>query len=331
MVASAFVSTKQGGLIACVETVLDYNGDYAKRISSEFYRWISDKVYEHHKTAEDIAREEDFKRSLEESAARRAEWGKKNSELRAVEYKELAAQVKHTALPDPLVDELVSLAMTETNEQRENSPDRRPTFAPPIPFSKEFIDALQRLKERDPKIEFEPGYGRLWAVWESPKKAHGKCKGFELRAGKAHDGEIITNIRPGYGGGWWTGPDWGVPELYLEEWMGSAQVAAQEKGYSERRERFILHSELRELGIAEILKFAGAPQEVMLAGARLAEICCCCGRALTGPTSMALGIGPECIKGAIWSRAYFNGWTKEQTEAYYLARQDKQTALIACQ
>jgi hypothetical protein len=340
-ILSAFVSTTKGGLVSCVEiNSRDESGEasegWERRCASSGFRdWIWQERYKHHKTAEEIENEEHWKRSRAEAAVRhaeylvrRAEWEKKNSALRWAERKELEAQVKHSAFPDHLVDELVNLAIKETDQPRENSPDRRPTFAPPIPFSKELIDALERLKSLDSKIEFEPGYGRLWAVWESPKKAHGKCKGFDLLVGKVRQGQAIVTIRPGVGGSWWTGPKWSVPSLYLTESMGESQIAVQEKDYNKHKERFLLNSELRELGIAEILKFAGAPYEVMLAGARFAKICCCCGRELTDPTSMALGIGPECIKEAIWSRAYFDGWTKEQTEAYYLAREDKQTALL---
>jgi hypothetical protein len=92
-----------------------------------------------------------------------------------------------------------------------------------------------------------------------------------LRIGKAHDGAVITNIRPGYPG-WWTGPDYVTPELYLEERFDEAQAAVQKKTYDERKKRFLIDSELRELGIAEIFKFAGSPEEVMLSGARLAGI-----------------------------------------------------------
>jgi hypothetical protein len=257
---------------------------------------------------------------------RHAEWEKKNNELRDAEYAELKEQVKHSALPDAVVDRLVILAIKETDEQRKNSPDRRPTFAPPIPFSHKLVDALKRFQALDPRIECEPGYGRLWAIWESPKKTHGKCQGFELRAGKAHDGELITKVRSGSGAKWWTGPEWTIPHLHLREWMKEAQVASQEKAYRAEKERFILRCALRELGTVEILKFAGALDEVMLAGARLAKICCCCGRALTDPTSMALGIGPECLKTSIWWEHHLHGQTKEQTVAAYLTAEDQRTS-----
>jgi hypothetical protein len=329
---SAFVSTKQGGWIAVVRitSTNDDNDDcYAV---SKLKEWIWEKVYDHHRTpeqiAEQIAQEERYKKLREENEAKRVEWEKKNNERLSAERIALDSQVKHTAIPHAVIDELVTLAVKHTEEQRENSPDRRPTFAPPISFSKELVDALERSRSLYPNREFEQGYGRLWAVWESPKKAHGKCKGFELRAGKAHDGELITKIRPGYGGGWWTGPNWSTPSSDLRQGMTEGQITTEQKKFNERKERFILDSGLRELGIAEILKFAGAPEEVMLAGARLAGICCECGRELTDPTSMALGIGPECIKGAIWINRKLNGWTKEQTEAYYLAQQDKQTVLV---
>jgi hypothetical protein len=63
----------------------------------------------------------------------------------------------------------------------------------------------------------------------------------------------------------------------------------------------------------------------MLAGARLAKICCRCGRTLTDPTSMALGIGPECLNVSIWWEQQLHGRTKEQTQAYYLVTEDQRT------
>jgi hypothetical protein len=240
-ISSAFVSTKQGGMIG---GVVIGTPNYANYISSDLHNWISRKVYDHHRTAEDIEREEYYKRLHEETLARHAEWEQKNNELRHAEYLELKTQVKHSALPDAVVDQLVSLAVKETDEQRKNSPDRRPTFAPPIPFAGELVEALERFKALAVKVEFEPGYGRLWAVWESPKKAHRKCKGFELRAGKAHNGLLITSLRPGSGARWWTGPEWTVPHLHLREWMKEVQVANQEKVYLLCRKR-ALHPALR--------------------------------------------------------------------------------------
>jgi hypothetical protein len=321
-IIAAFISTKQGGLIGAATIIETACQQYGFTSSSSLDGWVWRKVYDHHKTAEDVEREEDFKRRREERLIKSAEWEKKNTELRRTEYLELKEQVKHSSLPDARVDALVALAVKETDEQREAIPDRRPTFAPPIPFSEALIALLERHKALDSKTQFEPGYGRLWAVWESPKKAHGKCKGFELRAGKAHDGLLITNVRSGSGAKWWTGPEWTIPHLHLREWMKEVQVAIQEKTYRAEKERFILHCELRESGTVEILKFAGAPEKIMLAGARLAKICCRCGRALTDPTSMALGIGPECLKEATWWAQYLDGWTKEQTLAYYLAREE---------
>jgi hypothetical protein len=92
-----------------------------------------------------------------------------------------------------VVDKLVELAIAETAYQRSSSPDRRPTFAPPITFCAELETLLSNAKNIG--NEFEPGYGRLWAVWENPKLTLGKCKGFELRAGKNHDGPVLVKIR----------------------------------------------------------------------------------------------------------------------------------------
>jgi hypothetical protein len=285
-VTCAFIKTKSGGLVAGIS----FRGE-----TSDLTEWIWLLKYERDLTPEDIAEQERRAKLQEERQAERIEKDRQLAEESNAEYQRLKGQIPRTALPPTIVNGLIELALQETNYQRERSPDRRATFAPPIPFSEELVSALERLKKLRPRIEFEPGYGRLWSVWESPKLANGKCKGFDLRAGKAHDGEVIVNIRPG-DGSWWTGPAWEAPRVRIECWMGANYVAVQHKAYNEQKERFLLRSELRELGIADILKFSGSPEEVMRAGGRIAGICCRCGRLLTDPTSMALGIGPECIQ-----------------------------------
>jgi hypothetical protein len=183
---------------------------------------------------------------------------------------------------------------------------RRPTFAPPITFDAE-LDAL--ISKAESGKDYEPGYGRLWAVWENPKRTLGKCKGFELRAGKGHDGPVLVQIRVGYGQNkWWTGPNWCCPQ-----WTGDD--AQYEKG----KARFLLRCQLRESGIREILRFADSPEEVMREGARKAKICCRCSRELTDPTSMALGVGPECIKHVAWD----NGVSVEAIAPLFREREER--------
>jgi hypothetical protein len=72
------------------------------------------------------------------------------------------------------------------------------------------------------------------------------------------------------------------------------RFAKRHEEYLLRQKRYALRERLRELGLAAILAFTGAPDETMQRGARLAGICCNCGRTLTDPTSLELGIGPEC-------------------------------------
>lgn len=68
------------------------------------------------------------------------------------------------------------------------------------------------------------------------------------------------------------------------------ELAAHER----RMKSYRLRERIRELGMAAIAGFSGAPDELMKTGAQIAGICCICGRALTDPTSMRLGIWPEC-------------------------------------
>ncbi len=309
----AFVKTKTG-LFA---------GICINESDDRLRRWIWDLKLERDTTPEQIAEKERWKKLNEETRIANEATDKRLFEQSDQQYKELIKTIVCTAIAPTLVNELVDLAVKETSLQRETSPDRRPTFAPPIPFSPEMDSALKRLKLLDPKLEFEPGYGRLWAVWESPERANGKCQGFNLRAGKAQDGVMLVQIRPG-SGGWWTGPRWTAPRLFLSHRMYENQIGIQELHYETSKERFLINSELRELGIAEILKFAEAPEEVMLAGARIAGICCRCGRPLTDPTSMALGIGPECIH----HLAYDLQMSVSALQSRLLVQEFKQTTLI---
>jgi Family of unknown function (DUF6011) len=318
----AFLNPLRGGLNAYV--VMSIPGHDDSRSHYDLEHWISDNKHKRYLvTPEGIAEQERWKKKLEDNEAERAAKQKKLDDQSSQERRQLQDQYKTSAIPPKVVDDLVVLAVKETNYQRQNTPDRRPTFAPPIPFSKELIDALERFKALKPKAEFEPGYGRLWAVWESPKLAHGKCNGFQLRAGKGHDGETLVEIRPG-SGGWWTGPNWSPTTLCLQHYMNEEAITNQKQKYQEEKTLFLIHCELRELGILEILKFAGAPEEVMRAGGRIAGICCRCGRVLTDPTSMALGIGPECIQHA----AGEYGMSVLEMAKLFKEEEFKQTTLI---
>jgi hypothetical protein len=79
-------------------------------------------------------------------------------------------------------------------------------------------------------------------------------------------------------GEWSAGPDWLAPDGSDPYWA----------------HRFPLVVRARELGAALVLAFAGAPEAHLLRGGRLTGECCVCGRTLRDPTSVGLGIGPEC-------------------------------------
>jgi hypothetical protein len=116
---SAFISTKKGGLIGAIIISTRDGGDHTP---SELRDWVCREVYNHHKTAEDIAQLEDYKRMREAYLVKRAEWEKRNQELRRAEYEELAAQVRRTALPNALVDELVTLASRKRINRGKTTP-----------------------------------------------------------------------------------------------------------------------------------------------------------------------------------------------------------------
>ena len=219
-------------------------------------------------------------------------------------------------------------AIRDTDQQRCLHPERRPTWAPPLPFNCKMEAALERLKSLIPEADFDCSYGRLWAVWAHPKWCKGKFDGFDLRAGREHNGEIITRIRPGREL-WWIGPNWrtpcppkdpetwekresrlrklwarvGDPDFLLKAIARAKESFAEEQAEYIRKKaqgekvvgRIELRHNIRELGVAAILAFAGAPDATMQSGARLAGICCRCGRILTDASSRELGIGPECF------------------------------------
>jgi hypothetical protein len=223
---------------------------------------------------------------------------------------------------------LAQRVLIDTAEQRQLHPERRPTWAPPLPFQPELVSALERLKSLLPDADFDPSYGRLWAEWADPKRCDGRFDGFTLRAGKAHNGERLVRLRPGARGLWHVGPHWLAPKapkaprnpvrvlMSLDsdpDWIAQPEKArefrrdieehfakAQEKFAQEQEqhaiamERVDLRDAIRDPGVAAFLNFAGAPDATMKSGAILAGICMHCGRVLTDTTSRELGIGPEC-------------------------------------
>jgi hypothetical protein len=51
---------------------------------------------------------------------------------------------------------------------------------------------------------------------------------------------------------------------------------------------------------AEIIKLASSPKEAAIAHGMETGTCACCGRELTDPNSIAMGIGPDCAAGYGW-------------------------------
>jgi hypothetical protein len=239
-------------------------------------------------------------------------------------------------ITENILDQLVARALADTEQARAEHPKRRPTWAPPIPFEQELVEALEEAKSKF-QWTFESGYGRLWAAWDSPRYFKEiRFGGFNLYAGKERGGWFsIIKIRRGRGDTWvaveswsptsprpWTKrevelvkeharrkaqiqkryaefgevrPEWKFERDLQEDLVRAREVFEKESAlHAEYLERSQLYNRLRDLGLVALARFAGAPDEVMRTGAHLAGICCICGRTLTDPTSMRLGIGPEC-------------------------------------
>ena len=184
--------------------------------------------------------------------------------------------------PDDAIQTLAERALLDTAQARQDHPGKRPTWAPAIPFPEELGAALQELKALYPRLKIAAtDYGRLWAAWVNPRHCGpGAFAGFDLRSGKAHNGEALVKIRRGVGSLWWIGPRWKEPAPHWSP---------------ERQRRYELRTVIYKLGLQAILELVGSDaNSAFERGARLAGVCRCCWRTLTDPTSIAFGIGPEC-------------------------------------
>jgi hypothetical protein len=159
---------------------------------------------------------------------------------------------------------LQNLAIEGTAEQRRLHPKRRPTWAPAIAFSEELIEALRPFYNG-----CDCKFGRLWPHFSWDGKWWDKerpVRSFHLHAGLLPNGLSIVfvakNFKP---------PAWSV------------------NTFSQR-------DRVRDLGVAELIKFAASTEEVLVAGARVSGICYRCYKPLTDPQSRQRGIGPECFK-----------------------------------
>ena len=192
---------------------------------------------------------------------------------------------------------------------------RRPTWAPRLKVgSEELLETLYALEWLGGD---DLAVIRLWARFTTPKRGKVSCEGFELRSGEKHSGKtiwearyydkasVLANIareiketamedylrplRARF-----------VPEVrkQLEDWQREAKAGgwsfgprwkwARGEGRLEKLKRAV------ELGQARVMEFAGAADTQMREAGRYFGHCYCCGKALTDPISVELGIGPDC-------------------------------------
>jgi hypothetical protein len=123
---------------------------------------------------------------------------------------------------------LVDRALADTARKREEHSERRPTWAPPIAFSTELIEAVDGLQELIPGRLISSPYGRLWAKWKNPKYTGGSLAGFDLRSGKKPKGELLAELRPARDSDWWVGPQWRAPDAPIApsdpEWLNNEKL-----------------------------------------------------------------------------------------------------------
>ena len=150
---------------------------------------------------------------------------------------------------------------------------KRPTWAPSLVLGDELADVL---REIGMLAADDKPVARLWARFTSPSRGPIRCEGVELCAGSKHGREFFYVQRTD--SGWATGPRWQVPSRYEARWWA----------------RYPMYVRATELGGKRVLEFLGSADEQMLEGARLTITCSICGRGLTDPHSIEVGVGPEC-------------------------------------
>jgi hypothetical protein len=186
-----------------------------------------------------------------------------------------------------------------------NDLSRRPTWAPRLKVGSE--ELLETLYELEWLGGDDLAVIRLWARFTTPKRGEVRCKGFELRSGEKHTGKtiweaqyydkarVLANIAREIG-------ETTSPEARgrLEDWrrdteaktggwsFGPRWTWARGEGRLEKLKRAV------ELGQARVMEFAGAADTQMREAGRYFGHCYCCGKALTDPISVELGIGPDC-------------------------------------
>jgi Family of unknown function (DUF6011) len=88
---------------------------------------------------------------------------------------------------------------------------------------------------------------------------------------------------------------------YKQRLLAAAEAEEQER-YQKALNRYALRHRATELAAARVAEFAGDQDVQMRFAGRLCGHCCECGRTLTDPKSLEIGIGPECVQHVYWKR-----------------------------
>lgn len=209
------------------------------------------------------------------------------------------------AIVNPL-DELKTKALETVIACTDHQRTKRPTFAPPLVIDGELLRLLYDLAWLSGD---DLAVARLWARFTSPRRGAIRCDGFELRAGQKHTGGKIWE-------GQYFDKDYVLANLtrqiaqskdsrtlsFLEDARRNTEAKAGGWTFGPRWTRYRhdgkdVLSEVRrivQLGQDRVMDFAGAPGEQMRAAGKYCGHCCVCGKCLTDPHSIELGIGPEC-------------------------------------
>jgi hypothetical protein len=130
-----------------------------------------------------------------------------------------------TTLADRPLYSLDALRIQAEIETVERSPNKRPTWAPAVVLDGELLELCHKVEYLTPD---DKPVARLWAIFADPKRKGSviratysqhvlpgiRCRGFELRAGIAHDGGRMTSALMDRDGSWSAGHvRWGHSDL----------------------------------------------------------------------------------------------------------------------
>ena len=141
-------------------------------------------------------------------------------------------------------------------------------------------------------IEGEPGIARLWAMWRKIRDGGAVLHGIEIRAGKKRSDKRVIDLHHRGGGAF--GCRLG---LYRNH-----------PGYAARRTLL-----LATCRAVDTLAGLAGEQDVLAAVGRMGApsgLCACCGRMLTDPLSIDMGVGPECA--GLMRRAVLEAWKQRR-------------------